>query len=227
MEGINKKPIIIEFNGLPGSGKTTIAKALKMKLESLNYDSLLWYDKSKLLRNPRLFFFMPQYWSALQSAFSYSKLLPNRNYTNRILTTITFIRMYHGFVNSGRKDVLLRDQGIVQSIVSWAHTDLLPDSERLTDFLNLMHLEDLPLLIVNCHVSEVVSNSRIEARPFNGCRVETMDKSDRLKTLEVQTTNFSFIRDVIKNKCQKLKIIDINTDMSIEDNVNLIIKQVS
>lgn len=226
MENPDRKPIIIEFNGLPGSGKTTVAKALQNKLESEKVSTLFWYDRKWTIRNPRSMYIYPKYWRIIKDGFRYAKTLNKDDFSYRIVSMVRFIRMYRDYITDRPVDILLIDQGVIQSFISLAHTECLLDSNILTTFISHMHLEDLPLILVNCNVREDISNRRIISRPSNGCRVETMSDSTRKQTLRTQIDNFCFIRDKVKEVCPLAVTVDINTEDTIENSVNCIMSQI-
>ena len=72
------KPIIIEFNGLPWSGKTTIARELKKQLDTLGYKTTFSYFKRKIHRYWITVVFNPHYWCLIDSISRYSKLFNKR-----------------------------------------------------------------------------------------------------------------------------------------------------
>lgn len=211
-----KTPIIIEFNGLPGAGKTSIAKALQQKLEERGMRTLFQYNRHRLYRNNRTLVFAPSYWKMIRVASSYAGSLPRRSHFLLVLSIIKYVRMYRYFMVDRPADYLIVDQGLIQAIISLAHCDVLPKTDKLTNLLELMHLNEIPLLIVNCNVSNETANSRITSRPFNGCRVEKMSEQERLYALVTQSGNLSFLRGAINVVYPLVDVVDINTEESVE-----------
>lgn len=223
MERVGKRPVIIEFNGLPGSGKTTIADALQAELQKHGISTCRYYFRSHWFKSTRLLYFFPQYWRCLKAGADYARLLSDRVYMPRILSMTHYIRMYREFIQDYPKEVMIIDQGIIQSFISLGHKKVLPESVELTELINIMHLNDIPLIMVNCNVSKETSNARIVSRSFNGCRVELMSDEERSWTLDVQMNNFVFVRERIRGIYPRLTSLDINSEEPVEKSIKQIL----
>ena len=224
MEHFVSKPIIIEFNGLPGSGKTTMARQLRRELESLQCIVSFNYNKRKFHKFGFLVILNPKYWSLIKEIFLYSRLFTKRRSVKNILHIAKYVRKYNDFANCPKNKILIRDQGFVQSLVSLAHQDNLPQSDRLDNILRKSGIDHMPLFIINCDVDETVSENRITSRSKNGCRVVGMSETERLQTLKIQKENFVFLRNKIEKVCPTIAFVNIDTSISIRDNVNTIIQ---
>lgn len=224
MESIGPKTIIIEFNGLPGSGKTTISKILKEKLtKDYGIEVKSRYARRSRHRKAYSILLCPRYYRLLISLNKYSKLYGTKRSFVRRLSIANFVREYYNFVFDNKKCALLIDQGIVQGIISFAHQDSLTTSEYLDDVLLNCGFEKLPIVIVNCNIDIEEAVKRLNQRPQNGCRVEKMSKENMLQTMKTQCRNFSIIRSLLESKFSQLIMIDINTDAFPEENAYRII----
>lgn len=222
----NRKPIIVEFNGLPGSGKTTITRQLRKELLKDGKSVLLQYFKNKWDKNCYSMLFRPSYWRLIVEMFNYSKSFhPNGSLYHSLLLA-SFVRMYRGFVKTSVDGYLILDQAIIQLYISLAHQDELLCTPKLEKLLKLNRLYDLPIVIVNCNVNEVLSNQRIENRRLNGSRVESMSIQERYSTLEIQTRNFNIIRDVVRRLYPDLLYIDIDTSEPLDRSVEIIMSNI-
>lgn len=227
MEYATSGKLIIEFNGLPGSGKTTIAHQLKKELEKQNCYVTSRFFRKKYHRFGNLIVFDPKYWSLISEIFRYAKLLTKRRLFDRITSMVCFLRMYKNFTVDFKNGVLVIDQGYIQSFISLAHQNELPNKNLLIGVLKNSRLNQMPLVIVNCHISTAISNNRIMSRMANGCRVETMEEKERMETLFVQEKNFTIIRDALADACPGLVLVDISTDEPVKDNVEKIMRTIN
>lgn len=220
-------PIIVEFNGLPGSGKTTLAEELKKTLKKKGYVVSNFYFKRRYHKLGELIVLNPMYWGLIKTFIKYSHLFENKKSLSIILRVVNFIRSYHDFIKSNRREVLIVDQGFVQGVISIAHQDALPQTEHLEDILKMTNLNSNAVVCVNCNVDEVVSNKRITSRPKNGCRVETMGNDERMNTLTIQKENLAYLRERLFKICPNIIYVDANTEYDVLDNVDKIVRVIT
>lgn len=220
-------PLIIEFYGLPGSGKTTIVNALQRRLEGMGLTTVIMYYRNILHRKPQTLLAAPSYWKIIKTASSCAKMLSKHRYMERILLMVRFVRMYRHFSMDTPADCLLIDQGIFQGLLSIAHDEVMPRTETLHNLIKLLHLDELRLFLVKCDVSVDTANERIISRQSNGCRVEAMTEAERRNTLIVQTSNITNIRTLINEECPSLCMVEINSEGSVDDAVDIILNTIS
>jgi len=226
MESNSGEPIIIEFNGLPGCGKSTISKQLKKELEDLGHDVYLTYKRKYTPHNIYWILLNPKYWKIVFFTIRYSRLFIKRRPLIRLVQIAGFIRKYNHFISDNQKGIMIIDQGIIQSIISLAHEDKLIESTRLTRLIKVSGINTMPLHLINCHINPDVAESRMVNRPYNGARIGRLSKEERSKAIEIQKQNLSFIRNQIRTSFPNVSQIDINTECSVETNVNEITNQI-
>jgi thymidylate kinase len=217
MEKLDSKPIIIEFNGLPGSGKTTIARELKKQLDALGYKTTFSYFRRKIHRYWFTVVFNPQYWELVLSVSKFSKTIQRHNSFLKYLYAANYIRKYNDFNNQTEKNVLIIGQGFLQALISLSHQDRLLVSEQLDAVLRISGMDNLRMIVVNCNIKESVADSRITCRPKNGCRVESMGEDERMLTLRVQRENLDVLRKKIIETCPRVTCLDIDTTDSVQN----------
>lgn len=226
MEINNRKPVIVEFNGLPGSGKTTIAREVKKELEKEGKKVVLQFFKAKWDKNCYSMLLYPSYWRLVFGMYRYSGFYQAGGNLYRSLLLASFVRMYREFVKMGKDDFLLLDQAVIQLFISVAHQNEFLCTQELECLLKLIKFNEMPIVIVNCNVKENVSNQRIEKRSLNGSRVESMSFQERYSTLEIQTRNFNIIRDVVRRLYPDLLYIDIDTSEPLDRSVEIIMSNI-
>ena len=217
-----KNPIIIEFNGLPGSGKTTTSKILQNRFECNKQKTFNRYFRKKYHRNVYSVLFTFRYRKILKAIIKYLNAFPTKVKKSIVYSYVSYIRMYNNFFDDNNKGVLLIDQGIVQSLISLAHNKSLPVNDDLRDLLLSSKFNRIPIIFINCLSDEKLSMSRIEAREFRGARVDTMNKTEMYRTLCAQSRNFDKIRTALKELYPDLHVINIDMNESPESNVELI-----
>lgn len=218
-----KKPIIIEFNGLPGLGKTTIANRLIENLDQLGYKTVdRHYRKNKLhtLRHPFPEIFSPSLYFLVNS---FSKTLP---LTGRKRTHLHWINFYSQKYLSIKKnrdiDFAIVDEGIIQFWNSIAYQDRIPASNEAKAIVKKLKSLGIEFIRVNCINNIEVSASRIITRPSRGIRIETLDYNEKLKTLETEAENFVYLRSLFAEEFGSYCEITIDTLLEPEDNAKKI-----
>ena len=225
MEVSKRKPTIIEFNGLPGSGKTTMANLIKQLLSRECVEVFHRYYKKPIHQKTYTILANPKYWKLAAEIFSYCDNLPLSERLHYTISITGFVRMYHNFSKSRKQGLLLIDQGIVQSFISVAFQEQLRKSDKIIQIIKTSKLCSLPLLIVNCDVKTTISSERIDQRPPKNCRADSLNEKERQKLLNVQEKNFSVLRGTFKNPSFHINQISVNTEDSVETNAEKIIKE--
>ena len=221
MEHDSRKIRIVEFNGTPGCGKTTIMKSLAKELGGgVRFD----YYRNRVSRNINSVLFSPKYYSLIKLVHKYTNQYPGKKKFSWQLFPAFFIRKYEWFLKDDNSNLLFVDQGFMQSIISLAYTNKLIESRMLSDIFKISGLDDLPILIINCECDVETTLNRIKGRKNNGARVHSMTEIEMRNTIITQIGNFEYVRGIIEKHCRNVKALTLNTSNEVSYNVNLIKK---
>lgn len=224
MEKTNGKPIVIEFNGIPGSGKTTtmleMKKILKargiMEISPNQIKAYMWnyltVMKSKDKRK-MWFEFFKVFLSIRPLSLARFKILED---------TFTY---YLGVCelaernNKARQQVCILDQGIIQGFVSMAYDGTVKDKELFLNCIKSVMGKLNNVICVNCITDVNVSKERMRARKNKWSRLDAVQDDEKLlKALSVQKKQFETIR-----KRAIFQSISIDMNDSAEQNAKKII----
>ena len=221
METSFKGPLIVEFNGLPGSGKTTLANMLKSKFEALGLPVHTRYYRYPLPKRRYLPLIMPRYYGLLFDINRLSKTLSSKKELYIKLSFINYIQMYRDFITDKKDEIMIVDQGLIQSLISLAYDDIINNVHPLKHLLYDSKLFDLPILFVNCYLEPEESHNRIKTRPLKkgGFRLEYVDDNKILDILRTQENNFNIIRKEIESNASN-SYIDIDMKATIDINID-------
>lgn len=205
--------MVIEFNGLPGTGKTTVAHSLKEILDS-EYIVQLKYccERPRLIRYASYFFdgsaklYVLAYKYTRRATKQYKK--SNLKYIGIL---IAYYRAYRSFLKTKKDEVLIVDQGILQALISIHHDTYIVDSKYLKRIFQFLYKKNIHITVVNCESNTQLSFQRIKSRNTDGGRLDVCDDAERKRILKIQEQNFMIVRaacaSIMKNSVQ----LDINT----------------
>lgn len=196
--------LIIEFNGLPGCGKSTTANELLKQIgedkASFPYDRHIkkFYQLLKSLVDGTIPFVI--YCILILRNFKSSSIAEKKYF---IMVAYGHYQLYLHFINHSNKKYLIVDQGLVQDIISFAFQDKIISDKYVRKLIRFcINKFGESLLIVNCDVDVETSSQRISLRgKMDGSRLDKIYKESPNKakeTLSVQNYNFNVVRNNIK-----------------------------
>lgn len=218
------KTIIIEFNGIPGSGKSTTMYEMKKKLKEIkikeispqriiaqdvSYKEILF---SKEIREAFIIFLRilllvspltKERWRFMQLTFRYwcgvRKL---------------------GMEKPRQTEVCILEQGIIQGFVSIAYQGKIRDEEKYCRYIGRL-MESLNyVLCINCNVDIETAKKRLKNRKLSGGRLYQIKSDKELEEILLhQKEQFEKIRKIsIQNS------FDIDMENNAEENAEKIVK---
>ena len=218
-----EKSIIIEFNGLPATGKTTIANALVSLLEEDGIKCVRHFLKHKWQRNGRTVFLSPKLMRlfVLLKRFA-GNIKPRRNRFTHIMGEMYHYRSYCDFLyDHEEKRVFIVDQGLIQSIISIAHTDKILDEGALKKVVSYYSANNIEFFSVNCKVDPNLSFERIRNRPDNTARMHQIPREQLLQAMRMQADNFDMVRRCFADQLN-VKVVNIETELDPSENARII-----
>lgn len=217
---------IIEFNGLPGTGKTTIANNLIRSLENKGYICIRKYGQGSLLSFCYRCLRFPSCLRLLYLLIKFQRTLSTRASNWRIaLLVIHFYQTYLLFERRKGEAFYIVDQGIIQGIISMAHTNEISNVDLLKSIVSIIS-RNILFWRMDCITNEDISFDRIRSRTPAGSRLEQFDDNDLHEALRIQSINFDIVRKVFSSQETK-RVIELNTEDSIEMNVIRILKLIN
>jgi len=228
--GRNDKPIIIEFNGLPGSGKTTVAKHLlgilrqkEIRAENidnikkkLKKDNKYWYLKHTNLKDIIII---------IHLIFLLIKTKPFQKKRIRYIKTMYLLYLiYNKKLKNVEYDIIVVDQGIVQAVISFYYLDGLSNNSYKKVLLRLLNNLYQQLLIINCSIDPVNTMNRIAERDNNERRFDNMTYDDLEKNIQTQVHMFNQLRS---SQLENFNKIELNMDNNPAINSETIYERIS
>lgn len=217
--------MIIEWNGLPGTGKTTVAGEVKNILEQNEINCILKHQRPKTKIQKYFSYLFDGSLHLHYLARKYAKSIQGKNVREKIQISsllVYYYRMYLDFQKSCPNKVLLIDQGIIQGLISIAHTDPIKNRKTLENVVRFIS-KKISFFIIDCELNPQLSFERIRIRNTNFGRLDNCEDVELKKNLDIQAENFKIVRDVIKRQTL-YPHKEIDTSLDPHFNAELIVK---
>ncbi len=221
------KPIIIEFNGIPGSGKTTTMFELRKLLKEMKVPEIPDKAVSECEVN-RLTILHSREIRACYITFlkAFFLIRPIRRERFRIMNR-TFHYWYGIKLLSQDRErkqtrICILDQGIIQGFVSMAFQGKILNEGKYCQYIKQV-LDSLGNFVcINCNTDVNVSVSRMRQRTHKLSRLDFINNNRELrKALINQKKQFERIRETAIKKA-----VSIDMNESPEDNAERILLKV-
>jgi len=220
----DKKPVIIEFNGLPGAGKTTTAFEVKKRLRNMEIREIPPKRITGYRRNYKEFILSKEirdtYVIFLKALFLIRPVTMERiRFMNMAFNYWLGIRNLH-ISEKQRNGICILDQGVIQLFVSMAYLGKIRNEEKYYRYIGQVMNSLDNIICVNCNVNTGTSVMRIHSRKPNGSRLyQVCDDSEMREILKIQGHQFERIREMAIKRA-----ITINMNDSVEYNAEKVVE---
>lgn len=230
---MKNKTIFLEFNGIPGSGKTTLSNRVIMDMKRKNYPVESYHEviKKPNRKNSKhllLYLFRIKPGSVKIGYLATMYLITNKklNHENwlRVISLVVLFDFYQKKGQDCGDEVILVDQGIVQQIISMLYESELIADKYVKKLIRFAKKKNVGLYVVNVDLDINTSFERLVQRKGNISRIQKLSGADAIHTLTIQQNNFNKIREVLNEL--ELESIDVNTKASIDESVQLIVNYI-
>ncbi len=203
MDYLNNDICLIEFNGLPGCGKTTTVDELikifqSVQVNAATLDDVYFYKEknkfSKLITLLLAVFSIKEF----NINFSIIRYFLKFNFTiERFIYMLRLIKVYYQIrkvMMSGSYNVIILEEGIIQYIASISHIDNIKDEDMLKELVEKIFRKFRRVLCVNCEldISEVIK--RIRQRNLCNRRFDIMADEDLYNGLLANKVAFEIMK---------------------------------
>lgn len=222
--------VYVEFNGIPGCGKSTVCGRLKNELLSREY-RCIDFGEWKKANNYSFFNLILRTLCAGQERIfiGYVKMLLHlpASAPLKLKGTLASIKgnmLLLECIRTADAEILLADQGIVQDILSRYYNSPVENADGIKLIFETFFRQMKDSLLMEFDLSSKISAYRIENRASNFSRLDRMNMDKRLQLLEKQQSILEQIRELSADYCRRKRL---NGEQSVEQSVNDIISEMN
>lgn len=227
MECNSKESIIVELNGLPGTGKSTILEELCKIAELEGWRICSEYIKKTSPYTPLFKLRSYQFLSSLLRLGRLHDFTKER--FGQILRCLNYINSYLDFQKDSPQSTLyVLDEGIIQSLVSIAYLESFRGKEQILEqlFKSLLK-QNVRWYSVNCINEPEICFERVLKRGSNLGRMDQMKKAELINALRFQVETFDIVRKEAKNAGVLLSTISIDIKQAPVENAKIIMNWIN
>ena len=216
----------VEFNGLPGLGKTTVANILIDELRKDGFKVIdRKYNKNILWKIAAHFPKIYNY-DLYRIVKDYAETIPSTggkrthvDWTNRYALKYWLMKRFSG------ADYAIIDEAFIQFLVAMGFKDRMPESDKAEAIVRKIKDMGVEFIRVDCVNNVDEASRRLLARPSRGLVFEKMNSEELLTTLETEKANFEYFRKIFSKIYENQQVIEIDTQEEPRKNA-MIIKEV-
>lgn len=227
---MGKNTKIIEFNGIPACGKSTLANSIKNSLEIKNFAIGLWEDVTKEFKN-----------QSLIVKINYVSHIPIIDYLKLFLSlrlekkrkwyfywfAIKISIIYSWCKRGSKYDFVLIDHGYIQHAISLLCGEDISTMPRYLECFERIIKKETPVdIYIECDISIEEAQKRVKSRNRDNGRLDIIDNYELQKNMyKIEKSNLESINKYLRNHDISSKFIKINTKVDLDKNTEYILNQ--
>jgi thymidylate kinase len=221
--------MIIEFVGLPGCGKSTLAELV---ISAMQPNSVILQRKDltknmyRMMAHPILIPFyvgyylvLPKYWRIKKNIIKFAAQYPLNK--TRVIVIIHLFWLYEQFQKHFNDNkIFILDEGFIQFVSAIPHSILMKDNGLLKNLINELSSITNDTLFIDCNLDIKENINRLRKR-------NRQDQFNRLKDdIDLETLLLTKKSNLVLliNKIT-IKKISIDMSNSLENNASIILKE--
>lgn len=231
------RPLVIEFIGLPGAGKTTIAQNT---IENLSADGYSCYglstldnpeslekEKGGLFSKLRMLYYFSiscvLFWRFAINALLFLMQLRPFSLVNlrRFLILLVRLKSVRALMD-GNYDFIILDQGLIQYIWSMAVTGEQQINSKYLELVMKSILDEIPLFVIMVDIETELAINRIVSRPTMRSRFDRISPSEAKVILSKHREMFTQIV-YSADTFRETGYLNVNGNQPVKENVGLIV----
>lgn len=222
-----RKRLIIEFNGLPGAGKTTISdEFINSKVNSnIKIYSYSYFQQDNVIKEYlRFVIVLLKPSNFLIGIYSIMFLIKNKRpdieSLKRILLLIRLVESYRSLSGIKTPEIVVVDQGIIQQITSILFGNKIKCSKYIRKLLLFLQHRLDNVYFINVTISLDQAINRMNNREKKKDRIQNVETEREVQILTMLNYNLSKIRSILSNV--GYEPFELNSHKEVKYNINLL-----
>lgn len=214
--------VILEFNGLPAVGKSTIAKELSRSLTDSGIKCYSKYRRhSRYIKLEKLCSI--GCWKVYLTSLCFTlSLKPRCEEKYGPKKFVSFYKTYKDFLTKNDDSVLIMGQGVFQDIISAIHLGKMGNTRCLLKLIQSFSSIGTSFIRIDCDADIDIVHSRLTRRTNGGSRFDKIKDGTAKEKLNYQKEHFSIVRSIFSQVFPNDSVIHLDTSNTIDQNVNII-----
>lgn len=220
---------IVEFNGLPGVGKSTLSdrfikQLLKKNILIADLKDVVFKNQKNSFEN--YLYIIKKICSLKSIKFNIAVLRFTKDYKlskQNVVYALRLIKLYNkliDIIDEDEFDYIVLDEGILQYVTSIPHDNLIEKNKNFYNVCNIIKKNFKDFLYIDCYLKKDELFSRIRKRNNTINRFDTLPEDQLENILIVKQKNINILRECLNYPNN----IYIDMELNIEENVNKLLK---
>lgn len=229
--------IIVDFNGLPGCGKSTYVSTLYKKITEAGdicylfnkNEYMVLHNKAGKIKDYMRLLLLPNFVYCIKMLLKWKKTKFNRKISikDKIWKTLRIVILDDKIHRLSKIEdgILLIDQGIIQDYADFfidkelSENEIMRYTNKFADIAN-------KIIFVNCKITVEETIKRIKKRDRKKYDVDKMPEKELKEYLRLQQENLTKIRKKLKQENFTILDLDTTDSLAIDTNINKIINNI-
>lgn len=218
--------IILELNGLPGCGKTTIINEIidnfrKADMNVKSLDEVIKYKQKEI--ETKITQLICSFFTMKNLKFNFYIIILMFKIglsLDRVRFSMRLIKLNYqiGRIKKSEKvDLMILDEGYIQFITSIPHNKQFNDGKTLRNICQFIENEHPDLRLVNCKISTEIAINRAQNRSSSSSRFDKLDTNKLSKLMIIKQNNLERIQNQFSEEIQT----NIRLEEDIETNTRV------
>ena len=228
----SQNPLVVEFVGLPGSGKTTVSHLVTSKLKAkgikiVSREEILreWHQKKALQKLLKLLSSNSNQWNILRKSLAFAAQVKPINLQSFLRAGKVFVNVKRNddVVRAGNCQIILLEQGLLQTVWSVVITGSIPQLGYPKRAMTAL-FDNRSIAIVNCKIDLNTAVFRIKNRPRKKKKDSYFDLMDSKQVHYLLTKYFPYLQEIVNYaQTAKMPILEVDGSLTIEENSEKIV----